>query len=336
MSPTTRPIPAQRPLPTPVAHVLAWAIIGLLLVGGRLAAAAGSAPDESAGTGLYPASALNAHGDDELLLDQIFQSHLPTTLAAYSLRLSVHPHLGDWDNKDYMRMTTSLRYGLTKNCEISLSSHLYFSHGHGDIPSFDEYGAANLEPGIKFNLGQPVFADWDTAIGGEYEFPIDHPVPQLTDGLRHFRPFVTFSHRLDAHPDRRIFVGFRVNDVTNTSLPGTFGKNAFRQSSMGITGGWVIDHDNLHYTFEASYDTTRLISGAEEDVYSIRPGVIWEIPRLRHRQVISNWMIGVALSDTYGPGGNSVGASVRLRYTSDLKSRFHRNPARPEPPAAAP
>ena len=36
-----------------------------------------------------------------------------------------------------------------------------------------------------------------------------------------------------------------------------------------------------------------------------------------------------AISDTFGPGGNSLGASFKLRYTRDLKA--HRRPAVPAP-----
>jgi hypothetical protein len=303
--------------------------IALLLAGNGVAQTDGQAAEPEVSQGLYPATPANARGDDELLLDQVFQSHLPNTLAAYALRLSVHPHLGDWEKKDHVRITTSLRYGLTKDCEISLSSNLYFSHGHGEVRAFDDYGAASLQPGFKLNLGQPLFSGWETGIGANYEFPVGHPVPELTDGLRHFRPYVTFSHRIVAHPDLRIFVGFRGDLISRTSLPGEFGKNAFRENSTGITGGWVIDRGNLHFTFEAAFDTTRLTSRTEEAIYSIRPGVIWEIPRLHNRQITSNWMVGVAVNDTFGPGGNSIGASFRLRYTSDLKSRFNRRPVRP-------
>ncbi len=156
----------------------------------------------------------NGLGDDELILDEIFTSHLPTTLKKYRFRLSVNPHLGDWQRKEHMRLTTSLRYGLTEKCEISASSNLYFSHGHGDIRAFDNYGAANLRLGAKLDLGQPLFAGWETGVGINYEFPVGRPPPELTDGLRHLRPYVSFSHRLESRPAVRIFVGFRLDSVT--------------------------------------------------------------------------------------------------------------------------
>ena len=267
-----------------------------------------------------------AFGDDELIIEEVFQSHLPTTLKKYNLRLSVHPHLGDWVNKDRMRLTTTLRYGLTDNCELSAGSNLFFSHGHGDIRAFDDYGAADLKLGVKLNLGQFLFRGWDTAAGVEYELPIHHPPAELTDGLRHSRPYTTFSHRLESHPNLRIFVGLHGDIITRTSVPGEFGRNSLHESSSGITGGWVIDRGNLHYTFEASFDSTRLFARTEEDLYTIRPGVIWEIPTRRDPQLMSHWVVGVALNDTFGPGGNSVGASFKLRYSQDLKRKSQRPP----------
>ncbi len=270
-------------------------------------------------------------GDDELLVDDVFQSHLPATLEKYALRLSVHPHLGDWQRKDHLRLTTTLRYGLTKKVEISAGSGLYFSHGHGDIRAFNSYGSANLKFGAKVNLGPTLFAGWDTGAGFSYEFPTGHPAPELTDGLRHFRPYVTFSHRLEAHDNLRIFWGIRIDSVTKTSLPGEFGKNSLPDGSTGFTAGWVLDRDRWHFTLEASWDTTRLISHRPRDIYTLRPGVLWEIPNRRDPSVRSNWMIGASLNCTYGPGGSSLGASFKLRYSSDLKSKFRRKAINPAP-----
>src|SRR4051812_32592008 len=114
-------------------------------------------------------------GDDQLLIDEVFQSHLPATLEKDALRLSVNPHLGDWQDKDYMRVTAALRYGLTAKCEVSIGSDLYFSHGNGDIPVFDKYGAANARVGARFDLGQLLLPGWETGAGFDYQFPTDHP-----------------------------------------------------------------------------------------------------------------------------------------------------------------
>ena len=289
--------------------------------GAEMPAESAAAP-VSPGQGVFPAIVPFAYGDDELLIPEVFQSHLPTTLEKNAVRLAVNPHIGDLERKNHLRLSTGLRYGLTENWEINVASDLYFSHGYGDVRSFENYGAANLRAGSKINLGEPLLSGWKVGAGFDYLTPVGRPPAELTDGLRHFMPYVTFSHRLESHPDIRVFLGFRLNAVTQTSIPGEFGKNAFRESSAGITGGWVIDRKNWHYTFEASYDTTRWMSRSSVDVYTIRPGVMWEIPKRHNPQVKSNWLIGLAVKSTFGPGGTSLGASFRLRYSRDLKDLF--------------
>jgi len=60
-------------------------------------------------------------------------------------------------------------------------------------------------------------------------------------------------------------------------------------------------------------------------VFMLRPGVLWEIPTRKSSNYRSNWLIGVAVNGTHGPGGSSLGASFKLHYSSDLKSRFRRS-----------
>ena len=319
-------------LAEPVSRFL---LAGVFVVAALSCAAAVPAAEVAApptpGLGLFPADGALAFGDDELIIPEIFTSHLPSTLAKYAFRLRVNPHLGDFRNKDYLRISTGVRYGLTENWEVGVGSDLYVSHGYGEIRSFDRYGAANLRLGTKVNLGQPWFAGWDIGTGFEYSFPTGRPAPQLTDGLRHFSPFITFSHRLENYRNMRIFWGLRFDEVEHTSLPGEFGRNAFNESSSGITGGWVIDRKNLHYTFEASLDTTRVLGRTEEEIFSLRPGVIWEIPSRRGPQVKGHWVVGGSVNSTTGPGGTSLGASFRLSYTRDIKSRAHQPSVTPTP-----
>lgn len=298
-------------------------VLGLVVTGSGTAA---TIEDENVPFPGMRHATLPILGDDELLIEEVFQSHLPTTLEKGTLRFSLHPHLGDYTRKDNMRLSTSLRYGLTENCEISLGSKLFFSHGNGEVRSFEDYGASNLRLGTKYDLGEVLFRGCITAIGVDYEFPVGRPPVELTDGLRHLRPYVTFSHRLESHPDVRIFLGFRFDAVTHTDLQGELGKNAFNSSSTGITGGLVIDRHAWHYTFEASVDTTRVLGRGKEDVFTFRPGILYEIPNRRHPERRSLWMVGVAVKSEYGPGGTSLGASFKLRYSRDIKNRHLRTP----------
>ena len=273
------------------------------------------------GTGIYPAEVRSPYGDDELIIPEIFQSHLPTTLAKYALRLRFNPHVGDLINMDHLRLTTGVRYGVTENWQIGVASDLYFSHGYGHVGSFDRYGSANLQLSTKVNLGQPWFAGWNVGTGFDVVFPTGRPPAELTDGLRHFMPYVTLSHRLERFHDIRVFWGLHLDAVSHTTVPGELGRNAFNESSVGVTGGWVIDRKDWHYTFEAAFDTTRLIGNSTEDVLTIRPGVMWEIPSRRHPNAKGHWVVGVALKSAIGPGGTTLGASLKVIYNRDLKRR---------------
>lgn len=281
------------------------------------------------GMGIFPPTVPMARGDDEFLIPEVFQGHLPSTLEKYALRFSVNPRVGDLQNKDHMRLITGLRYGVSENFEIGASSDLYFSHGHGDVHTFENYGAANLKLSAKVNLGEPFFPGWKVGAGFECQSPIGRPPAELTDGLRHFNPYVTFSHRLEAHPDMRIFFGFRFDLLGRTSVQGELGKNSVTENASGVTGGWVIDRKNWHYTFEASYDTTRWLGHTAADIYVVRPGVLWEIPKRNYPQLKSNWLVGLAVKSTFGPGGTSIGASFRLRYSRDFKKLLRRAPVIP-------
>jgi hypothetical protein len=302
----------------------AWLIVAGLAPVTVAGLPAGEIRRDDAGTAAPVALTPQVLGDDELVIREIFQSHLPTTLKRKVLRLGVHPHLGDLGSREHLRVTSRMRYGYTENLEVSASFDGYVSHGRGAVAAFDRSGIASLQLGAKGNLGQTLLRGWDTAIGFDYEFPTGRPPAEMTDGLRHFAPYVTFSRRLEFRRGLRVFWGLRLDAVDDTGVPGTFRRNALRDSSTGVTAGFVIDRRNWHYTLEASVDSTRLLGGPGADVFMVRPGVIWEILSRRHPDTRSNWVVGAAVTGRSGPDGTSLGASLKLRYNFDLK--------RPAPP----
>jgi hypothetical protein len=264
-----------------------------------------------------------AYGDDELRIREIFSSHLPGTMKKNSLRLSVHPHLGDFDNRDYLRVSTGLRYGLTRRWEIGAGTDAYFSHGLGDLKCFDRYGLANLLFGTKVNLGRSLLPTWESAAGMDFATPVDHPPTELTDGLRHFSPYLSFSRRLQSKPHIRLFWSVGSDLVRHSSILGEHQRNQFDSNSVSATLGTVWDRRRLHYTFEASVATTRVLGRNNKDSLSLRPGVLWEIPTHRGagaQRKRSNWIIGAGLKTIVGPDGTNFGASAKLRVNLDLKS----------------
>jgi len=274
-----------------------------------------------------PAPAAKPAGDDEVRIKEIFTTHLPVTMKAYGFRMWVHPHLGDFDSKDWLRLSTGARYGLTNRWEISAASDLYFSHGLGNVGFMQRGGFANLQFGSKWNIGACLLRDWDSAVGIDLVTPVDHPPTDITDGLRHLSPYLTFSRRLSCDPRLRIFWGLGADLVRHTHTIGEVHTNELGDSSNSVTVGAVFDRNRLHYSLETIVASTRLLGHVERDSLTLRPGIVWELPPRKGHPGRGHWMIGASLRLTEGPDGFDVGASLKLRANLDLKKFFRRTPS---------
>jgi hypothetical protein len=301
----------------------------LLLLALLLAAPLTKGAEESAQSTLAapPAPPAKPAGDDEVRIKEIFTTHLPVTMKAYGFRLWVHPHLGDFDSKDWLRISTGARYGLTNRWEISAASDTYFSHGFGDVGFMQRGGFANLQFGSKWNIGDCLLQGWDSAIGIDMTTPVDHPPADLTDGMRHVAPYLTFSRRLSCDPRLRVFWGLGADFIHHTDIIGEGRKNDLRDSANSVTVGAVFDRKRLHYSLETILASTRLLGQTERDSLTLRPGIVWEIPPRKGHAGRGQWMVGASLYLTEGPDGFSMGASLKLRANLDLKKLFHRSPS---------
>jgi len=264
-------------------------------------------------------------GDDEIRIREVFSSHLPDTMKKNALRASIHPHFGDFNRHDYFRVSNTLRYGATSKLELSAGTDIYVSHGFGDIGLFKEVGIMSMQFGAKLNVGHHLLKNWDSSVGLDVVLPTGSPPMELTDGLRHVSPYASFSRRMESRPDIRVFWGVGLDLVDKAEYPGELRKNQLGDDSVEVSAGFIIDRNMLHYSFESQLATTRSIGGgSDDDVLTLRPGIIWEIPRLRDRHKRSGWMVGLGARVSFGPDGTDVGASAKLRYNLDLKRLFNR------------
>ncbi len=269
---------------------------------------------------------------DDLRIPEVFTSHLPQTLPSGDLRVSVHPHLGDFTNRDYLRLTTGLRYGLTAKWEASITAESYLSHGIGDVGLFTQVGLSTLTLGTKYNLDGRPLPSWDSAVGFDFASPVSRPPAELTDGLRHINPYFTSSRRLVSNPSLRLFWGLGIDLVQHTDRPHDRHKNQLDDHATELTAGAVWDRRSLHYTFEAAWASTRLFGHTKEDTLTLRPGVIWEVPWFRGRKSGRIVLLGGALRASFGPDGTGLGAGAKLRINFDPKRHVRSEP----PPVTVP
>lgn len=280
-----------------------------------------------------PATPERAAQDDDIRIRGVFDSALPRTERKNSLRLIVHPHLGDFTNSDYLRTALGFRYGVTRNLEATAEVDAFFAHGLKSRALFSESGFSTLRLGAKYNLGDPLALGWDTSIGADWSRPLGLPPAQITDGRKHLAPYVTFSHQLAEHPEWRVFFGAGYDFVTVLGIPSTLKKNDLGDDAASVSGGFLYQRGLITYTLEAAYATMHITKDLDRDRYTLRPGFVWVIPsKYTPAGREGKWLLGFALNLSKGPDGYDLGASAKLRANFDFKKLIGRKRA----PSASP
>ncbi|MBI2813790.1 MAG: hypothetical protein HYX71_05865 [Opitutae bacterium] len=286
-------------------HARHW-LVGLMLLS-KLAPAAETPP------------ANEKPSDNDLRVRGIFNSALPRTEKKNSLRLIVHPRLGDLTKRDNLRTVLGFRYGLTTRWEATAEVDAYFSHGLKAKGFFAESGFSTFRLGTKYRLGEGFTPGWDTAVGLDFAKPIGSPPIDVTDGLRHIAPFITTSRPLAGAPGWRVFGGAGWDDVTKVSARGKLEKNELGDDSVNVSSGLLWDRGTAIYALEAAYATTRFTADVNRNVYALRPSVVWVLPAKYTFNSKGKWLLGVGLRFSRGPDGNDLGLNVKLRVNFDFK-----------------
>lgn len=257
--------------------------------------------------------------DDDLRIRGVFDSNLPNTERKYALKIILHPHFGDLHRHHYLRIPLGLRYGMSDRWEIAAEGETYFSHGLKSKTIGSEIGFSGIRLSSKYHGNLFRSPEWDEAIGFDYILPMGTPPLELTDGLTHFRPYINFANRLNNHPNLRVFWGLGLDLVGQTSIPGWLRENALADDANLFTAGGVWEGERMSYTLEATYGTTRFIGNADRDFLTVRPGVIWKVPRSYTFNSNGNWVLGLAVRATHGKDGTDLGLSVKARINLDFK-----------------
>lgn len=270
--------------------------------------------------------------DDDLQIRGVFNSVLPKTEKKNALRLIVHPHLGDLTKRDHLRTALGFRYGITSRWEATIEVDSYFTHGLKKGGFFEDSGFGTLHLGTKYLVGDPLHLGWDTSVGLNWQQPTGSPPPDVTDGLRHFAPFITASHNLADAPGWRVFAGFGWDDVTTTTTRGELDKNVLGDDSVKFSGGVLWERGPVTYALEATYATTRITGTVDHEVYTLRPSIVWVLPEKYTFGSKGKWLFGGGLRFTHGPDGTEIGVNAKLRVNFDFKRLLGRKKA----PASGP
>jgi hypothetical protein len=61
-------------------------------------------------------------------------------------------------------------------------------------------------------------------------------------------------------------------------------------------------------------------------VFTLRPGVLWDVPEKYTRWIGGHWVVGGALRATHGPDGLDLGGGAKVRVDFDFKKFIGRKP----------
>ncbi|MCE2863029.1 MAG: hypothetical protein RIR76_1352 [Verrucomicrobiota bacterium] len=256
--------------------------------------------------------------DDDLRIEGILASALPGTEPARSWRLIVHPRFGDLVRGDHLRTALGLRHGLTDRWEIIAEIDWFFAHGLQHRPLLESQGLSSLHAGTKYRLGRIGGGPWEGSIGADFSRPVDRPPREITDGRRHFSPYVTFSRELPDRTGWRVFWSASHDFTAATSIPGERPINEFPGDKSTVSGGLVRVKGPLAWTWEAA--CRREYAGAGDGVVvMLRPGVVWHLPSRLTFGSSGRWLVGAALQLSHGPEGTDAGVSVKMRGNFDFR-----------------
>lgn len=274
--------------------------------------------------------------DNSLRVPGIFNSVLPGTEEKNSLKFKVHPHFGDLSKRDHIRTDLGLSYGLTERWDVIGKTRFYFGHGLKDVGLFQDPGLADYVLESKYRLGAFILPGWDSAINFSYAAPLGNPAPKVTDGLIHRATTLSFARSLKNHPGVRAFWGLTTDIISETDVVGRLEKNELRDSFQSFSGGFIVERGRTHYTFEAAYATTRFWGAGGREVYSVRPGIVWQVPRRFTFNSEGEWLVGAATPISFGPDGTDIGINLKLRLNFDFKRKpDYEDPGMPAEVAAA-
>lgn len=240
------------------------------------------------------------------------------------VRMIFKQHTGDFSDHDYWESSIGLRYNVSSKLEMSLLADTYFSSGLHERNSKANEGIATVRFSTRYLLGETFVKGWKSSVGLSYETPVSNAAPELTSGMTHLKPHMTFVKTAENNSNLTYYGSVGLDFVSDTGISGLLEQNELTDDSQTIGTGVAWTQGKVLYTLDAEYQTTRLLGEFDEDVISLRPGIMWELPRALSFNSSSKWLLGAGVDLRDGPNGFDMGVSASLRIGMDLERYQYR------------
>lgn len=240
----------------------------------------------------------------------LFDIDLPQLDPPGTVKLIFRPHLADLYKRDYLRLATGLRWTVTEELEVNLEGEFYGTHGLSG--GNDGYGLGEARFGARYILRSWPRPGHEAGFGLEVQVPTGDPPFDLTDGHNHVTPSFVIQQHWPSQPRLTTFTSAAWDIVTRSSVRGDFGLNTPRDDSVTFSAGAVYDVGQLKWTLVAAYANT-WASGGDEHFFTLRPSVLWYVPKRFTFKGDTQWIIGFGLRSIWGPDGHQLSTNSRVR-----------------------
>lgn len=245
-------------------------------------------------------------------INGLFNIDLPRLDPPGTFNLHFNPRLGDLVKRDYIRVPTGVRWTVNDSLRLSFIADAYGTHGLKNAENHT-YGISMLRFGSKYVLRNFPERDCLTSVDLNVQSPVGSPPHELTDGLIHVTPSFITEHRLETNPRITLFGGMSVDFVFDSPVYGNVGKNTPRDDSVSIDAGAVYDLGRLKWTLQTTFTSGFIGDHSSFNSFTVRPSVLWYVPRKYTLNSKTQWVIGFGLRSTWGPDGHELSQSSRAR-----------------------
>jgi hypothetical protein len=244
--------------------------------------------------------------------DLVDQGGLPSFAPQGAFRLHLRPRFGDLLREDYFRFIVGGRWKVNDQLEFSTNVGTYFTHGMRDSVGNGFY---QLGLGARYEFAYTPDSGWSTGI--DFVTPLSRPPYEITDGLRHTLPSVTYTRTIA--PDHGL-VGFAtlgLDLLDHTSLQVNFAENQLHANSVILTLGVARQWRRMHVILRVFDGNTVLLSNRSQNVFGLRPSI--GIPFMRRPDGSPRATATFEGRAVWGPDGFETGINTRIRL--DLEYR---------------
>lgn len=260
--------------------------------------------------------------DDRALrkVEGIFDADLPKTERKGSIRFIVHPHVGDFTRRSYVRVPLGIRWGVNDHVEFTATVEPYLQHGlKSGSPG---NGIGDVEFGGKYAFIKWLKPDYDVSAGANFRLPVGSPPIDMTDGYNHYAPYAVVSRKSPRTKGLTYFVSSTADFMAKSSVAGTFRQDDPHSSNLRLETGFVLDRYPFHYTLETGVQTTSLIGKDNKQFVYVKPGFAWDLPRRLTFDSHGRWLFGFSIKFTEGPDGLRVDTGGKIRGEFSLRRLF--------------